>query len=61
VNYLVRGGLVLVLLVGLPTWAYALNIGGMFTDFFKAIAALFKLLVGLTVLIWIICLLVKKK
>lgn len=50
-----------VLLAGLPTLAHALDIGGIFTDFFNAIAALVKLLLGLTALIWMIYLLVKKK
>ena len=57
----VSGWLLLVLLVGFPTVAYALDIGGTFADFFKVIGAFFKLIFGLILAIGIIYLLVKKK
>jgi di/tricarboxylate transporter len=60
-KYLVRGWLVLVLLAGLPALAHALDLGGASTDVFNAMSAVVKLLVGLTVLIGLIYLLVKKK
>ncbi|MGI4867576.1 MAG: hypothetical protein ACRYFZ_26890 [Janthinobacterium lividum] len=53
--------LIVVLLVGFPTVAHALDIGGIFTDFFKVIGAFFKLIFGLILAIGIIYLLVKKK
>jgi hypothetical protein len=53
--------LLLVLLIGFPTVAYALDIGGIFTDFFKIVGAFFKLIFGLILLVGIIYLLVKKK
>lgn len=53
--------LIVVLLVGFPTVAYALDIGGAFADFFKLIGALIKLIFGLILLIGIIYLLFKKK
>ena len=51
----------LVLLAGLPIVAHALDIGGIFTDAFKFIGTVVKLILGLIVLIWMIYLLVKKK
>ena len=57
----VSAWLILVLLVGFPTVAYALDIGGAFADFFKLIGAAFKLIFGLILVIGILYMLVKKK
>jgi hypothetical protein len=53
--------LVLVLLVGFPSVAYALDTGGTFADFFKLIGALFKLTFGLILFVGILYMLFKKK
>jgi hypothetical protein len=57
----VSAWLLLVLLIGFPTTAYALGVGGAFAEVFKAIGAFFKLIFGLILLVGIIYLLVKKK
>lgn len=53
--------LILVLLVGLPTVAYALDVGGIFAEGFQLIGAVVKLVFGLVLVIGIIYMLVKKK
>ena len=57
----VSAWLLLVLLVGLPTVAYALDVGGTFDVGFQLIGAAFKLVFGLLLAIGIIYMLVKKK
>ncbi|RZJ95098.1 MAG: hypothetical protein EOO60_01400 [Hymenobacter sp.] len=57
----VRAWLILGLLAGLPTSVYALDIGGGFADVFKAMAAVFKAILGLVIAIIVIRMLVKQK
>jgi len=57
----VRVWLILGLLVGLPASVYALDIGGGFTDVFKAMAAVFKAILGIVIAIVVIRMLVKPK
>jgi hypothetical protein len=57
----VSAWLLLVLLVGFPTVAYALDIGGTFAVFFKIIGAFFKLAFGLILAIGMLYMLFKKK